>query len=178
MIALLAAAALARPCTPLPPSLPEEIADCIETAADGGKRVKRAAIGRLSFREGPPVVSVGKELYWVEGSGRAVPALPFDNGADDFVEGRARTIRDGKVGFVDRGLRPVISPRWDYAFPFEGGVAVVCEGCRTSEKGEHRRIEGGKWGYIDRTGRVVVPVVHAKEDLPSAEDGRRAARRR
>ena len=177
MIALLAAAALASPCSPLPPSPPDEIARCVDLAR-GEAHVIPEALRHLSFREGPAVVAVGKDLFWVDRSGRAVPAFPFDNGADDFVEDLARTIRKGKIGFVDRRLREVIPPRWDWASPFDGGVAAVCEGCRPSGAGEHRSIEGGNWGYIDRTGRVVVPVEYARERLPAPEEARRSAGRR
>ena len=38
MIALLAAASLARPCSPLPPSPPDELPECAAVAADGGAR--------------------------------------------------------------------------------------------------------------------------------------------
>ena len=177
MIAVLAAAALLRPCSPLPPSPPEEIARCVELVKEEA-RVIPEALRHLSFREGPAVVAVGRDLFWVDRSGRAVPALPFDNGADYFVDGLARTIRKGKIGFVDRRLREVIPPRWDWASPFDGGVAAVCEGCRPSGNGEHRPVEGGRWGYVDRTGRIVVPATYARERLPSPEEARRSAGRR
>jgi hypothetical protein len=115
------------------------------------------------------VVVDGLLLYLIS-SGKTAPALWFDNGADYFVEGLARTVRAGKVGFVDKSLSEVISPRWDFAFPFESGLAVVCTGCRRAPAGEHSEVVGGYWGYIDRRGEVVVPLVHPREDLPSIED--------
>jgi hypothetical protein len=174
VIAVLKAAALVRPCSPLPPSPPDEIARCVEIS-EGETRLTAEALRRLRFREGPAVVAAGKDLYWADRTGRAVPAMPFDNGADYFVEGLARTIRSGKVGFVDRRLREMVPARWDWAFPFEGGVAAVCEGCHPAGSGERRTIEGGKWGYVDRAGRVVVPVEYPRERLPPPEEARRSA---
>ena len=98
------------------------------------------------------------------------PALPFDNGPDYFVEGLARTIRDGKVGFVDDRLELVVPRRWDFAFPFEKGLARVCSGCsiERDEADSHGSLSGGAWGMIDRAGRIVVPVEHELESLSSA----------
>jgi hypothetical protein len=102
-------------------------------------------------------------------SGRTAPALPFDNGPDRFVEGLARSIRDGKVGFVDESLDLVVPREWDFAFPFEGGVARVCTGCtaRRHSGGEHSEVVGGRWGYIDREGNVVVSVDYGLDTLPA-----------
>ena len=50
----------------------------------------------------------------------------------------------------------------DGAYPFKEGVAVVCTACSyvsdsTATEGERGWYEGGEWGRIDRTGRVVSP---------------------
>jgi len=108
------------------------------------------------------------ELLFALASGRTAPALRYDNGADYFVEGLARSPRDGKVGFVDELLELVVPRQWDFAFPFEDGHARVCSGCVIRRAGgEHSEVVGGRWGYVDREGRVVVPVVHAREELPA-----------
>lgn len=114
------------------------------------------------------VVVDGSLLYLIS-SGKTAAALWFDNGADYFVEGLARTIRGGKVGFVDQSLSEVIAPRWDFAFPFRSGFAVVCTGCMRKPAGEHLEVVGGNWGYIDTRGEVVVPVIHGRDQLPSIE---------
>lgn len=177
MIGFALLAAAFRPCLPLPPSPSDEIARCAALLPGGGVRVVPEAVRRLSFAEGPAVVEIDGALFRVDRRGRTVTALPFDNGADPFVEGVARTVEGGKVGFVDRRLRLVIRPRWDFASPFHGGLAAVCRGCRVVREGEHRRVEGGRWGWIDRAGRIVVPVVHAEKDLPSEAEARRRAGR-
>ena len=109
------------------------------------------------------------ELLFALDSGRTAPALMYDNGPDYFVEGLARSPRDGKVGFVNEHLELVVPREWDFAFPFDGGAARVCTGCaiRREEGHEHSEVVGGRWGYVDREGRVVVPVVHARDELPA-----------
>lgn len=82
-------------------------------------------------------------------------AFPYDNGPDYFVEGRARIVRDGKVGFIDKTGTIVIEPRFDFAGPFCDGRAAMCEGCRRVVHGEHAGYEGGLWGQIDASGRII-----------------------
>ena len=90
-----------------------------------------------------------------------------DNAPDAFVEERARTQVDSKIGYIDRKLRVVIPPRYDWGFPFEHGKAVVCSGCEPKRDGEHWFVEGGLWGVVDRNGREIVPLQYrSREDLP------------
>ncbi len=79
----------------------------------------------------------------------------FDNGPDDFAEGLARFVEDGKIGFFDRSGRIVIDARFEWVEPFSQGHAVFCEGCVKMEEGEHYRMSDGRWGAIDRAGTVI-----------------------
>jgi hypothetical protein len=49
-----------------------------------------------------------------------------------------------------------VPAKWDGAFPFSGGLAAVNKGGRV-KRVPAPRIEGGKWGYVDREGNVVIP---------------------
>jgi WG containing repeat len=40
----------------------------------------------------------------------------------------------------------------------------VCMGCREIARGEHTELVGGQHGYIDRTGRVVIPIAYDRAD--------------
>lgn len=152
-------------CRPFSPEA-DEIPACARRDAAGEILLRPGVVAEL---EGPHTMRVEGELLFALASGKIAPALPFDNGADYFVEGLARTVRDGKVGFVNEALELVIPRQWDFAFPFEDGRARVCSGCSVvREPGdEHGTLEGGAWGWIDREGRVVVPVEHERDNLPS-----------
>lgn len=154
--------------------LDDSLSRCAFRDQSGSVVIVRDALSHASFgREEVAAVFVEKQLLFVTRRGVTAPAFLFDNGADYFVEGLARTVRAGKIGFVDTALREVIPPTWDFAFPFSHGVARVCTGCRwvsASPGGEHREVVDGKWGYINRAGLVVVPVIHDRETLPSAQD--------
>src|SRR5713226_8035212 len=63
--------------------------------------------------------------------------------AGDFSEGLAWMCVDGRYGYIDNQGIPVIRPQFALARQFTDGLAVVKE-------------TGGRWGYIDRTGRIVI----------------------
>jgi hypothetical protein len=81
-------------------------------------------------------------------------------------------VQGGKVGFVDTELNVVVAPVWDFASPFDDGVAAVCTGCVPVAVGEHHGYTGGKWGFIDRSGKVIVPVEHASDAAARQAMGR------
>jgi hypothetical protein len=97
-------------------------------------------------------------LFYVSKRGRVVRVFFFDNGADYFKEGLARTISKRKIGFINNKLEVVIEPRFDFAYPFENGKARVCNGCTKKQNGEHYMIVGGKWGIIDKSGKLISPM--------------------
>jgi hypothetical protein len=144
------------------------VEDCAVRNPDGSLTVRSQVLVEAPFGEdGVAAVWIDQDLYFVNRSGRTAPAFYYDNGADYFVEGLARTTRDGRIGFVNSELVEVVSPRWDFAEPFAGGFARVCAGCVEERKGEHSVMVAGTWGFIDRTGRVVVQVVHDRGELPA-----------
>lgn len=140
---------------------------CARRGPDGALVFAPAAFEALAARrDEPAAIALEGTFYYLSPAGVAVPVLPFDNGPDPFVEGLARTRQEGKVGFVDRALNVVVAPRWDFAFPFANGRAVVCDGCSFRALGDgHQEVVGGRWGVIDTSGAVVVPVVHARDAL-------------
>ena len=100
----------------------------------------------------------------------------FDNGPDGTSEGLFRFVEGKKVGFADASCRVSIPAAYDFAEPFQEGLAAVCNGCRTVPSGvEHTTVEGGLWGYIDKKGTVVIPLQFEAAD--SFEDGKAAVRR-
>jgi hypothetical protein len=148
-----------------------EIADrgpCAYEGAGGRVRIVPARLSQLSYdADGLASVWVrGRGWLYVKRDGETLEVLSEDNGPDPFSEGLVRSMRGGKVAYFDRSFRMVISPRYDFGWPFEGGRALVCLGCRTApaDSEGHRAVLGGLWGYIDRDGREVVPVRSSRED--------------
>ena len=98
-----------------------------------------------------------KGWAYIDGSGKVLlRPFPFDNGPDYFEEGLARFVRSGKMGFFNRSGQIVIPARFEWVEPFSGGRARYCEGCKKVKEEEHYTMTGGRWGYIDCKGIVVV----------------------
>jgi len=96
---------------------------------------------------------------YVDTLGRTVVVpFPYDNGPDPFVEGLARYVESGRMGFFDERGQRLVAASYDFAQPFSQGLAAVCRGCRRQADGEHYRYVGGQWGYIDGLGSEVVPL--------------------
>ncbi|NYT39587.1 WG repeat-containing protein [Sphingomonas sp. R-74633] len=128
--------------------------DCAARDPDGTIRLSSGHLRRLDYdRDGLAAIHVGESFLYVRRDGRTAPVMTMDNGADPFVDGRARSPLDGKIGYIDRSLRLVIPRRYDGAMPFEKGVAEVCTGCTRATDGEHSWYAGGRWVRIDRNGR-------------------------
>lgn len=82
----------------------------------------------------------------------------YDNGPDYIVESLARFVENRKMGFHDERCQKVIEAQYDFVYPFENGYAIVCNGCELKPEGEHKRILGGKYGVINRKGKLVLPI--------------------
>jgi hypothetical protein len=143
---------------------------CAATGPDGRPRLNRSHLARLRYdRDGLASVLLFNETdkrkaqwSYVRRGVIPVPVETMDNGPDYFEDGLARSRVGGKIGYIDRKLNLVIPATYDGAYPFRDGVAVVCTACtivydRTVSEGERSWYEGGQWGRIDRSGRVVSP---------------------
>lgn len=90
----------------------------------------------------------------------------FDNGPDYFREGLARFITDNKFGFFDKTGKVIIEAQFDFALPFHEGLAAICMDCKILQTDEeHSTVVGGKWGYINKEGKIVVPLIFDKAGI-------------
>lgn len=90
---------------------------------------------------------------YVKKSGETLSVVTFDNGADYFTEGLTRGIVDDGIAYFDPSFHQVAGPYADGS-PFRNGRAAVCQGCDRSDA----KSREGRWGFIDRTGKVVAPI--------------------
>ncbi len=118
--------------------------------------VSKAYLKTLDFKgKELIVIPIGKNFYYIHKSGKKMLTLTYDNGADEFQDGLARTRVNGKIGFFNRNLEMVLPPVYDFAFPFHKGKAEICTGCKEVSDGEHSMLDGGTWKKIDRNGLVI-----------------------
>lgn len=131
-------------------------------------RIDPVRLARMPFRGGVTEIVVdGVGSLWARRDGLALPVFPLDNGPDPFAQGLVRARHAGKVAFHDGRLRRVLATNFDWSFPFNArGEALVCQGCRSDGR-QPSAMVGGRWGLIDRRGRLTRPLA----------EGRGAARR-
>jgi hypothetical protein len=148
---------------------------------DGTAEIAARHLAALDFGpdtgpQGLATLRLGQHFYYVRRDGRSARVPALDNWADDFADGRVRTVAtvDGveKVGYLDTRLEVAIPPRFDWGFPFADGRAVVCFGCRLEAPDEdgHRSVTGGLWGIIDRSGREIVPIASTRDAILKRSD--------
>ncbi|CAA6821861.1 MAG: Unknown protein [uncultured Sulfurovum sp.] len=120
------------------------------------KYVNDSYLQQLDFK-GEEVIStyMDNNFYYIRKDGKKIQTLTYDNGADPFSDGLARTKINGKIGFFNSNLEIVLKPIYDFAFPFYDGIAEICTGCKEKKDGEHTMLDGGKWQKIDRNGLVI-----------------------
>jgi hypothetical protein len=130
---------------------------CAWIDRDGQLHVTPWHLRQLSYdKHGLATIHVD-QWYYVRRNGRLAPVMALDNWAEPFSDGLARSPVGKKIGYIDGALKLVIPARYDGAFRFEWGIAVVCIGCNIVSAGEHTGYEGGMWGCIDRQGRELSP---------------------
>ncbi len=109
-----------------------------------------------------------KGVLLQKGRGVVIWGIPyFDNGIDEFKNGLIRFERGGKTGYAAADGKIVIKPKYDGAWQFKNGFAMVCVGCVKEpcrEKDcEHLALIGGKWAMINKSGKTVKKIKDWKE---------------
>lgn len=133
-------------------------AHCARFDRTGRVSVRTVHLRRLGFDRHGLADIYADGWYRVRRNGRSAPLMTMDNGPEGFSDGLARSQYLGKIGYIDQRLGLAIARRYDGAFPFAGGVATVCIGCRVTVTGEHGSYAGGRWGCIDRRGALIGPM--------------------
>jgi hypothetical protein len=112
------------------------------------------------FSQGLAPVKKGFNWGYIDDTGHV--AIPFHFGAADrFSEGLAavEVLPQAKKGYINKSGTIIINPNFDFAFAFSEGLAPVVFGGRWIDSPEEHTgvaFSDGNWGYIDKTGKVVV----------------------
>jgi len=137
--------------------------NCAKKLSSGEWKYKKELLGKLNFGKNnlaPVCIEKNVGCFWVNRQGKMVQSLESELSADDFSEGLARHVKNGKIGFMNESLEVVIPPKYDHAGAFEKDqTAIVCIGCKEEkpqkEENHWTRIVGGQWYVIDKKGKVL-----------------------
>jgi hypothetical protein len=149
----------------------------IEPQWDEASNPETQELGKVAgFSDGFAPVKRDGKWGWIDKTGRLFPS-PFSS-LPNFHEGLSAFERDGKWGYMYTKGTVVIQPEWEEAVEFAGGYAGVKRDGKWGgidktgrlvtplgkyeslyfepEIGLWRITVGGKSGYMDRAGRVVI----------------------
>jgi len=82
----------------------------------------------------------------------------LETSEQDTLQQFSRFEKDGRFGFKDNAGHVVIQAVWDDAAEFACGLCPVNRGAALDYTYSPARRHGGKWGYINTQGRVVIPL--------------------
>ena len=91
-----------------------------------------------------------------DNKGKVLMQPKYDFPPGTFSEGIVIVKNSGLngTGFMDASGREIVAPQYTTAYPFTNGVALACKGGRDIYG------TGGKWGVIDKNGKVVIPFIY------------------
>jgi len=133
---------------------------------------------RVESDGGLAISHAGSKIGYVDSAGQFRIPARFEDGLP-FSEGLAAVKSGGKWGFIDTGAHFQIPPQFDSAYYFHEGVAIAETGNRwvlinqagrtvsdgfdvLADISEGRVLvsRGGGWGFIDFSGKIVVPLIY------------------
>lgn len=81
---------------------------------------------------------------------------------DKVSNGLFRIIENGKIGFANMDGQIIIKPQFNFIFPFQkNDFAIFCEkGAWIKVHEEYTKFSGGKWGAIDKNGKIIIPPIY------------------
>lgn len=95
-------------------------------------------------------------------------AFTVDNAPDEFSNGLCRIIVNGKVGYINKKGRVVITPKFACAEPFVGGKAKVAFECATKRVNEVTTQHSSHWFEIEKQGRFTqLNLLYTANDVES-----------
>jgi hypothetical protein len=117
----------------------------------------------LGFHEGlVGVLNHGTLAYFDRNGKQISPPLGYGPSSHSFSEGLVPVEIKGKTGFMDRTGKILIEPQFEDAEDFSEGLAPVklrsdeTTWCPSAPSGSRKGFTM-KWGYIDKTGKIVIP---------------------
>lgn len=149
---------------------------CGEATEPAGLSLLPEVLERLYFDEDDlSCVMFPQDVAWlVHRNGRSARGPVFDASCPWFEEGLSIGTIEGRQVYMDKGLNVVLDPGYESLSHFQNGYARVCNGLNHEQVGEKMRVTGGKCGMIDRSGELVMDLIHPSEEYVAFRDFRNA----
>jgi len=110
-------------------------------------------VGAQDFSEGLAAIKKDGKWGFIDKTGKVVIPMEYDY-AGSFSEGWANVEIDGKISYIDKTGKVVLTVDevYGWAEGFHDGMAKVSR--------QYAEGQPSKYGYIDRTGKEVVPTIY------------------
>ncbi len=153
---------------------------CGAIGESGGTVIEPTYEAMLDCSEG--LIPFSKEKKWgfLDKTGAVIIPPQFDR-AGVFVGGLAPAFSGDKGGFIDKTGKWVIEPTYDAVKPFHEGLAAVGMKKQDLDRTPEGKVIGVKrytaWGFVDPTGKEVIPLelvdagVFSEGLVPAVKDG-------
>jgi hypothetical protein len=116
------------------------------------KREIKSALFNLDFKDKP-------YCYYDRNGKFIFKTFMTSEGPDSFQEGFIRYSENKKSGLISDKGQKITAAKYDWVSPINFGFASFCNGCYwdTSKDEEHPPLVGGVWGFVDRSGKEIIP---------------------
>lgn len=128
-----------------------------------GKEIVVPKYESMEIYEGfPAIVSLNEKYGFIDKTGKEIIPLKYD-AVSGFKQGFTAAQLNAKWGVIDQSGKTIIPFKYDYTDfqssyvdigPFSDGLLRVAIG-EVKFNGEWH---GGKWGFVDKTGKEVIPL--------------------
>jgi hypothetical protein len=109
------------------------------------------------FFDGLAIVKFGDNWGYIDRSGKFAIQPQFELGLGEFHEGLAVIVTEGKVGYIDKAGRIVIPAKYEAAYDFSEGLAMVVNPLRKIVVAGHIENDGGlDIVFVDHSGKRVI----------------------
>lgn len=108
------------------------------------------------------IINSGKWGF-IDETGKEVIPLQYQR-AGGFKNGLAKVMLNDKWGFINSQGKFVVQPIYTFIDNYEDDIAICNVGATIKNKYSFFSLdyEGGKWGAVDRAGKIIIPTIYEK----------------
>ncbi|MGG9971841.1 WG repeat-containing protein [Ferruginibacter sp. SUN002] len=140
----------------------QPIYDVVYTVFENGRLCVNKGF-KNKFENNKEIIANTGKWGFIDGTGKEVIPLQYQK-AGGFKNGLAKVMLNDKWGFINPQGKFVVQPMYTFIDNFEDNIAICNIGAATKNKYSFFSLdyEGGKWGAVDRSGKLIIPTIYDK----------------
>jgi len=108
-----------------------------------------------------PILAVilNGEWIYIDKTGKTLlKPMIFENGPDYFINGISRYVENENYGYFNETGVKITQASYDFCYPFENGIGVVCNQCTKITDDEHYTMDCQICGAVNSEGLLQIPI--------------------